>query len=305
MATLRARLSRPGVLSSNPPLRSTKEESKAAKDLFITYAYNRLTTMTQVSAETARSQHLDAHTSDPKTMGWMVGSPPPPTSRSASPTAASRTSRARAGRTRTCGSSCRRASSRAADAPVVRAAARRADDLDEVAFTPLGRTESMTWAESLLANYTDAIVILHRGRIVYERYFGVMDAHTPHIAFSVTKSFVATIARRSCTRACSTSRPRSRLPPRARRRAATRDATIRHLLDMTTGHALHRGLRGRELVDVAVQPRRRLSPAAGGLRGARVVLRLHRDAAEGIARTASDSPTRRSTPIRSDGSCAA
>ena len=52
----------------------------------------------------------------------------------------------------------------------------------------------MTWAESLLANYTDGILILHRGRIVYERYFGVLDAHTPHIAFSVTKSFVATLA---------------------------------------------------------------------------------------------------------------
>ena len=34
----------------------------------------------------------------------------------------------------------------------------------------------MTWADSLVANYTDGIVILHRGRIVYERYFGALTS---------------------------------------------------------------------------------------------------------------------------------
>ncbi len=32
----------------------------------------------------------------------------------------------------------------------------------------------MTWPQSLGANYTDGILMLHRGRIVYERYFGVL-----------------------------------------------------------------------------------------------------------------------------------
>ena len=45
------------------------------------------------------------------------------------------------------------------------------------------------------ANYTDGIVVLHRGRIVYERYFGALTAERPHIAFSVTKSFIGTLAR--------------------------------------------------------------------------------------------------------------
>ena len=52
----------------------------------------------------------------------------------------------------------------------------------------------MTWTESLAANYTDGIVVLHRGCIVYERYFGALTAERPHVAFSVTKSFFGTIA---------------------------------------------------------------------------------------------------------------
>ena len=52
----------------------------------------------------------------------------------------------------------------------------------------------MTWEDSLAANYTDGIVILHRGRIVYERYFGALTADRQHLAISVTKSFVATVA---------------------------------------------------------------------------------------------------------------
>jgi CubicO group peptidase (beta-lactamase class C family) len=42
--------------------------------------------------------------------------------------------------------------------------------------------------------YTDGIVILHRGRRVYEHYFGALQAHIPHACFSITKSYVATIA---------------------------------------------------------------------------------------------------------------
>jgi hypothetical protein len=67
-------------------------------------------------------------------------------------------------------------------------------DLDAIQFTPIGATAPMSWAESLLANYTDGIVVLHRGQIVYERYLGALDADTAHIAYSVTKSFVGTIA---------------------------------------------------------------------------------------------------------------
>ena len=64
-------------------------------------------------------------------------------------------------------------------APLVRA---ERDDLDAVTFMPLGGSTALTWADSLAANYTDGIVVLHRGRIVYERYFGALTAERPHIA---------------------------------------------------------------------------------------------------------------------------
>jgi hypothetical protein len=76
-------------------------------------------------------------------------------------------------------------------APLVRA---ERDDLDAVTFMPLGGSTALTWADSLAVNYTDGIVVLHRGRIVYERYFGALTGERPHIAFSVTKSVIGTLA---------------------------------------------------------------------------------------------------------------
>jgi CubicO group peptidase (beta-lactamase class C family) len=65
--------------------------------------------------------------------------------------------------------------------------------IDAVRFTPMGSASSMSWADSLQANYTDAICVLHRGRVVYERYLGVMRPQTAHMAFSVTKSYTGTL----------------------------------------------------------------------------------------------------------------
>lgn len=80
------------------------------------------------------------------------------------------------------------------DGPVTALPRAERVDLDAVTFMPLGASQPMTWKESLAANYTDGIVVLHRGRIVYERYFGALGADRQHIAFSTTKSFFGTIA---------------------------------------------------------------------------------------------------------------
>jgi CubicO group peptidase (beta-lactamase class C family) len=110
-------------------------------------------------------------------------------------------------------------------------------DIDGVAFQPIGQAAPMTWAQSLAANYTDGILILHRGQIVYERYFGALAADRQHIAFSVTKSFVATLAATLVSEGSLDDRRTvaSYLPEL--QASGIADATLRQLLDMTTGLA--------------------------------------------------------------------
>ena len=49
-------------------------------------------------------------------------------------------------------------------------------------------------AEALAATATDAMVVLHRGRIVFEHYAHGMTADTPHILMSVSKSVLGVVA---------------------------------------------------------------------------------------------------------------
>ena len=52
----------------------------------------------------------------------------------------------------------------------------------------------MTFERMLEETYADGIAVLHRGKLIYERYFGALKPHKPHIAMSVTKSFTGTLA---------------------------------------------------------------------------------------------------------------
>jgi CubicO group peptidase (beta-lactamase class C family) len=52
----------------------------------------------------------------------------------------------------------------------------------------------ITVDEWLKQTYTDAIVVMHRGNVVYERYMNQMRPETPHLLFSVTKSFTGLLA---------------------------------------------------------------------------------------------------------------
>ena len=98
----------------------------------------------------------------------------------------------------------------------------------------MGGTTPMTWADSLVANYTDGIVVLHRGRIVYERYFGALTAERPHIAFSVTKSFFGTLAAMLVADGVlDASAPVEKYVPELAD-SGFGDATVAQILDMTT-----------------------------------------------------------------------
>lgn len=79
------------------------------------------------------------------------------------------------------------------DGPVAVLPRAARNEINALNFIPTGRTEPMTWAQSLEANYTDAMLVLHKGHIVYERYFGVMRPNQPHMSMSVTKAIYGTL----------------------------------------------------------------------------------------------------------------
>ncbi len=154
---------------------------------------------------------LDAISSDPVTMGWMVGSPPPPDKMVRFATARLRVFRARAGRIRTCANCCPPAWSPAAMRRSARCRGPLRDDLDGVTFTLLGGGRTMTWADSLGANFTDGIVILHKG----QRRLRALLRRARRVHASTSRSRSPShswrrLRRRSCTKARLTARPRSR-----------------------------------------------------------------------------------------------
>ncbi|HUX73120.1 MAG TPA: serine hydrolase [Steroidobacteraceae bacterium] len=109
-------------------------------------------------------------------------------------------------------------------------------EIDASGFTDLNGARR-TWSASLEDTYTDGIVVLHRGRRVYERYFGALQPQRQHACFSITKSFAATLAAGLLHEgALDASRcVPFYLPEMAD--TAYGDATLRQLLDMQVGVA--------------------------------------------------------------------
>jgi len=108
------------------------------------------------------------------------------------------------------------------------------DGIDAVTFTPMGGGNPMTWKESLSANYTDGILIIHKGRIVYEKYFGCLDEMSKHAAMSMTKSITGLLAEILVVegRLDDGAKVSSIIPEL--RGSGFGNATVRQVMDMTT-----------------------------------------------------------------------
>ena len=186
------------------------------------------------SASACAIDYPDAAASDPIKLGWMVGSPPPP----------ARIIRFADGSyyqfpaLRWSFSNFRQLMptlnvSRGLAAPSVLAQAPD-NAIDALSFNTTDN-QSLTWSQSLAATYTDGIVVLHRGKVVYERYFGVLTPQGQHAAMSVSKSLVGILG--------ATLVAEGKLDPAQRvdhyvpelASSAFGDATLRQVLDMTTG----------------------------------------------------------------------
>ncbi len=109
------------------------------------------------------------------------------------------------------------------------------DRIDEVVFTLWGSEETMTWKDSLAANFTDGILVMHKGTIVYERYFAALEEDGKHGAMSMTKSITGLLAEILVVEGkLDDSAKVSEIVPELAS-SAFGDATVRQVMDMTTG----------------------------------------------------------------------
>ncbi len=111
------------------------------------------------------------------------------------------------------------------------------DAIDEVTFYPLGSQTPMTWQASLDENYTDGLVILHHGEVVYEYYSGCLDESGQHGAMSVTKSMTGLLGEILVAEGVLDEQALvgELIPELAS--SAFGNATVQQLLEMTTGLA--------------------------------------------------------------------
>ncbi|MET4328676.1 CubicO group peptidase (beta-lactamase class C family) [Bradyrhizobium sp. i1.15.2] len=139
-------------------------------------------------------RYLDGRASDPRELGWTRGAPPPAekwvTFESDNFLEFPQT-RWSLSHMRELAPTVNVWRGRCGPSPLDRSD--KAADIGALSFVDMnGRTRRFD--EALSDTYADGIVVLHRGRIVYERYFGALEPHLPHACMSVTKSYAGTLA---------------------------------------------------------------------------------------------------------------
>lgn len=107
-------------------------------------------------------------------------------------------------------------------------------NIDAITFTPTNSKRPMTWRQSLDANYTDGIMIMHHGKVVYERQNGCLNELGNHAAMSMTKSLTGLLAETLVNEGkLDDSALVGSIIPKLKD-SGFGDATVRQVMDMTT-----------------------------------------------------------------------
>ena len=98
-----------------------------------------------------------------------------------------------------------------------------------------GKGENLTWADYARLAHTDAIMVIHKGAVIEERYLNGMTPQRQHLLFSATKSFVGLMAMMLIEegRLDPKQQVKSLIPELAS--SAWGDATVQQVADMTDG----------------------------------------------------------------------
>lgn len=107
-------------------------------------------------------------------------------------------------------------------------------NIDAVTFMPWDSKEPMSWEESLWVNYTDGMLIMHQGKVVYERYFSELSEDDVHAVMSLTKSFNGTLASILVAEGILDDTKLVPFYVPELINSAYGDATVREVMDMTT-----------------------------------------------------------------------
>ncbi len=211
------------------------------RNLGLVGAVTLLATIASTSVQ-AQTEQLTARESDPNVMGWMQGFPPPPARLISQPDSNYFSF------PKLRWSVCHLREflpteeiSRGLGAPVplpYPSPAEFADlarEIDALTFTPQNSEDQMTWEESLYANYTDGMLIMHKGEVVYERYFGCLEEDGKHAIMSMTKSITGLLGEILVVEGVldDTLTVADVIPEIGDSAFAT--ATVREVMDMTTG----------------------------------------------------------------------
>lgn len=180
-------------------------------------------------------RYLDGRASDPRDLGWMRGAPPPADKRI---TFDSDTFlgfpqvRWSLSHRRELGATVNVWRGPGGPSPLDRND--KAIDIDSLTFADRnGRVRRFD--EAVFDTYVDGILVLHRGRIVYERYFGALEPHLPHACHSITKSYAGTLASALVHEGVLDDGKTIPHYLPEMRYTAFGDATLRHVIGMQTG----------------------------------------------------------------------
>lgn len=190
----------------------------------------------------AQSAPLSAQESDPNVMGWMQGFPPPPDKLITQPDSnffSFPKLRWSVCHLREFLPTEEISRGTGASVPLTYPSpdefADLAREIDALTFTPIDGDTPMTWEQSLYANYTDGMLILHKGEVVYERYFGCLEEDGKHAIMSMTKSITGLLGEILVAEGVldDTLLVRDVIPEIGD--SAFASATVRQVMDMTTG----------------------------------------------------------------------